>query len=84
MLESHAYIKYYQPYCGTVYQKFRAGEKKRRKKKRGKKKVDRVDEECDSDWQVERRESCESRCSKTNPGKGVVLFRVSGRGCREL
>ena len=38
MLESHAYIKYYQPYCGTVYQKFRAGEKKRRKKKGEKKK----------------------------------------------
>ena len=29
MLESHAYIKYYQPYCGTVYQKF----KKKKKKK---------------------------------------------------
>ena len=38
MLELQAYIKYYQPYCGTVYQKFRAGEKKRRKKKGGKKK----------------------------------------------
>ena len=34
MLESHAYIKYYQPYCGTVYQKFRAGEKKRKEKKK--------------------------------------------------
>ena len=34
MLESHAYIKYYQPYCGTVYQKFRAGEKKKKRKEK--------------------------------------------------
>ena len=38
MLEFARIIKYYQPYCGTVYQKFRAGEKIRRKKKGGKKK----------------------------------------------
>ena len=37
MLESHAYIKYYQPYCGTVYQKFRAGEKRKKEKKEEKK-----------------------------------------------
>ena len=66
MLESHAYIKYYQPYCGTVYQKFKKKEKKGEKKK-----VDRVDEECDSDWQVEQRESCEAGAVKRTRARAL-------------
>ena len=38
MLEFARIIKYYQPYCGTVYQKFRAEKKKKRKKEKEKKK----------------------------------------------
>jgi hypothetical protein len=71
LLEFARIIKYYQPYCGTVYQKFRAGEKKRRTKKRGKKTVDRVDEECDSDWQVEQRESCEAGAVKRTRARAL-------------
>jgi len=69
LLEFARIIKYYQPYCGTVYQKFRAGKKKKKEKKE--KKVDRVDEECDSDWQVEQRESCEAGAVKRTRARAL-------------
>ena len=70
MLEFARIIKYYQPYCGTVYQKFKK-KKKGQKKEKPKKKVDRVDEECDSDWQVEQRESCEAGAVKRTRARAL-------------